>query len=139
MSGRGIVAAIGTALYWATRALVRAEDWKGRSNRVEFWAFQPLFGLFALTGFLLLDIEAGRGGSLVAMLDGGLLLLGLFNLGVILGAATALMVRRLHDAGRSGWWLVLIFVPYIATVAHLVIGLLPGSAGDNRFGPRPDR
>ena len=45
----------------------------------------------------------------------------------------AATIRRLHDTDRSGWWLLLAFVPFVSLVL-LVFLLLPGTPGDNRFG-----
>ncbi len=46
--------------------------------------------------------------------------------------------KRLHDRGKSGWWLLVGFVPVIGW-AWLIVELfvLPGSPGDNRYGPHP--
>ena len=49
----------------------------------------------------------------------------------------AVVVRRLHDADRSGWWGLLLLLPVIGLIALSVIGLKPGTAGENRFGPAP--
>lgn len=47
---------------------------------------------------------------------------------------TALIVRRLHDAGSSGWLAVLCFVPAIGGIAFLIFGLLPSQVGENPWG-----
>jgi uncharacterized membrane protein YhaH (DUF805 family) len=44
-----------------------------------------------------------------------------------------LAVRRLHDTGRSGFWLFLFLVPF-GGIAILVFYLLEGTRGPNRFG-----
>lgn len=49
-----------------------------------------------------------------------------------------LTILRLHDLGLSGWWVLLGFVPYVNTVAGLLLSLVPGSTGDNRYGKVPD-
>ncbi len=45
----------------------------------------------------------------------------------------AVTVRRLHDTDRSGWWYLLMLVPFVGLVV-LVFMLLPGTPGHNRFG-----
>ncbi|WP_200909146.1 DUF805 domain-containing protein [Aliiroseovarius crassostreae] len=50
-----------------------------------------------------------------------------------LAAAT----RRLHDTSRSGWWLLLGFVPLIGGIILIVFLALHGTRGDNRYGPDP--
>ena len=48
----------------------------------------------------------------------------------------AVSVRRLHDTGRSGWWLLLAFIPYIGSIALLIIFCI-GSDEDNKYGSKP--
>ncbi len=44
-------------------------------------------------------------------------------------------MKRLHDLDRSGWWVLVGFVPYGGPLAKVVIlGCLPGTKGANRFG-----
>ena len=49
----------------------------------------------------------------------------------------AVGIRRLHDIGRSGWWILIALVPFIGAIVLLVFALQP-SEGPNRFGERPD-
>ena len=49
----------------------------------------------------------------------------------------AVSVRRLHDIGKSGWWLLLWFVPFIGPIVLLIFTLLDSEAGDNQYGPYP--
>ena len=48
----------------------------------------------------------------------------------------AVLVRRLHDTGRRGWWILLYFIPWIGTIA-LIIMLCQKSDEDNKYGPNP--
>ena len=48
----------------------------------------------------------------------------------------AVCVRRLHDTGRRGWWVLLYFIPWIGTIA-LIIMLCQKSDEDNKYGPKP--
>jgi uncharacterized membrane protein YhaH (DUF805 family) len=56
---------------------------------------------------------------------------------VFLMPYVAVAVRRLHDTNRSGWWLLLVFVP-LGNIVLLIWFCAPGTSGPNRFGPRPD-
>ncbi len=47
----------------------------------------------------------------------------------------ALSVRRMHDIGKSGWILLLWFIPYAGGIIVLIMSCLPGTKGGNRFGP----
>ncbi|GAA4409577.1 DUF805 domain-containing protein [Quisquiliibacterium transsilvanicum] len=64
------------------------------------------------------------------------LLSGLFVLAMLL-PSLAVSVRRLHDIGRSGWWLLVSFIPLIGAIVLLVFALRDGDAGDNAYGPNP--
>lgn len=45
----------------------------------------------------------------------------------------ALLVRRLHDTGKSGWWILIGFVPVVGPVILLIFTLLEGTPGLNRY------
>ncbi|MEM8628242.1 MAG: DUF805 domain-containing protein [Pseudomonadota bacterium] len=52
--------------------------------------------------------------------------------------ALSIGVRRCHDRGRSGWWLLLTFIPLFGLVWWLIdLGLLAGERGVNRYGADP--
>ena len=52
----------------------------------------------------------------------------------------AVSVKRLHDRGQSGWWVLLSFLPVIGNVWTLVnLGILRGTTGDNCYGAEPAR
>jgi uncharacterized membrane protein YhaH (DUF805 family) len=63
-------------------------------------------------------------------------------LGIPWGFATfipqlAVSVRRLHDTDRSGWWLLLFFIPFGGGVVLIVWFCFPGTHSYNRFGANP--
>jgi uncharacterized membrane protein YhaH (DUF805 family) len=51
--------------------------------------------------------------------------------------SAAVSARRWHDFDKSGWWALLTFVPVVGTIVIIVLGCIPGSPGDNRFGRAP--
>jgi uncharacterized membrane protein YhaH (DUF805 family) len=51
--------------------------------------------------------------------------------------ALGVAVRRLHDTGRSGWWWLINFVCCIGGITLIVFYCLPGTQGDNKYGPDP--
>ncbi|CRX68466.1 MULTISPECIES: DUF805 domain-containing protein [Stenotrophomonas maltophilia group] len=110
--------------------LTRYAQFTGRAGRSEFWWFQ-LFIMIISIPLYLLSFYAGYSGSQ------GLALV-VTGLGVVMWLAFVLpsiaaTIRRLHDTDRSGWWLLLGFVPFVSLVL-LVFLLLPGTPGGNRFG-----
>ena len=52
--------------------------------------------------------------------------------------ALAVLVRRLHDTGRSAWWLLFVVVPF-GTIVLLIFALIPGQPGENKYGSDPLR
>jgi len=52
-----------------------------------------------------------------------------------MGNTFAVTVRRFHDQNRSGWFFLLNLIPYVGGLVVLVFMLLPGTPGDNNFGP----
>ncbi len=58
------------------------------------------------------------------------------NLALLL-PGLAVSVRRLHDVGRSGWWVLLALVPLIGWIVLVIWAATKGDAAANRFGPPP--
>src|SRR5207237_7646976 len=56
---------------------------------------------------------------------------------VVLIPGIAVSVRRLHDTDRSGWWLLIVFIPIIGPIVLIVFMCIDGTPGANRFGPSP--
>ena len=65
-----------------------------------------------------------------------LVLVGIFLLVTFL-PTLAVSVRRFHDMDRTGWWILIELVPYIGFIVTFFWYMVPGTDGDNRFGPRP--
>ena len=52
--------------------------------------------------------------------------------------AVSVSVRRLHDVGRNGLWVLpILLIPGLGTIFWLVLGCLTGDEHDNRYGPDP--
>jgi uncharacterized membrane protein YhaH (DUF805 family) len=109
---------------WYVAVLKKYTEFHGRAGREEFWMFF-LVNLVVLVGLWMLDGLIGLG-----------LLSALYGLAVLL-PTLGVYIRRLHDTGRSGWWVLLIFVPLIGYLILLVLMALPGDAGPNEYGPPP--
>lgn len=116
------------------KALKRYSDFEGRSRRAEYWTF-------ALTntviGYLLYGMMALAFYSELKVL--GLILSGLYMLFaiVMLIPGLAVCIRRLHDTGRSGWWVFICLIPIIGAIWFFVLLLLDGDKGENKYGPDP--
>ena len=46
-------------------------------------------------------------------------------------------IKRLHDIGWSGWWIILMFVPFVNIVISLILLFKRGTFGENKYGPDP--
>jgi len=46
-------------------------------------------------------------------------------------------IRRLHDTGRTGWWILIAFVPIVGGIILLIFMVLDGNPGENKYGPDP--
>ena len=117
----------------------------GRAARAEFWYFV----LFTWIAYLLLSIvnsfvfgmnaadidPANMDGMGMASLWGIGILGGLFWLASVI-PSIAVSIRRLHDIGRTGWWLLLIFVP-LGGFVLLYFYIKPSQPGANQYGPNP--
>lgn len=61
----------------------------------------------------------------------------LMTWGVGLWVSIAATIKRFHDRGKSGWWLLLMFVPLVQLWLLIELGFFEGEAHTNRFGARP--
>jgi uncharacterized membrane protein YhaH (DUF805 family) len=129
---------------WMLMPLRRYADFSGRSRRKEYWMFTLgilivyaiCFALIAMGGVFagLGDPGATPQIGVIGWLGFGLL--GIFALGIFI-PALAVIVRRLHDQDKSGWFILIQFIPYIGGIIMLVFMCIEGTKGENRFGPDP--
>lgn len=109
--------------------LTRYTQFSGRANRSEYWWFQLFIVIVSIPSYIL-SFYAGYSGSQgLALASTGLSVVMWLVFALPCIAAT---IRRLHDTDRSGWWLLLAFVPFAGLL--LVFLVLPSTPGDNRFG-----
>jgi uncharacterized membrane protein YhaH (DUF805 family) len=64
-------------------------------------------------------------------------LLGVLYSLAIMVPAIAVAVRRLHDTGRSGWWILIGLVPFVGFIALIVLLAQDSNPGENQFGKSP--
>ena len=99
----------------------------GRATRSEYWYFL-LFYLIAYVLVVVID------GFLMQMTGGIPILTLIFAVGLLI-PSIAVGVRRLHDIGKSGWWMLLSIVPIISLV--LIAFFVIDSKEDNIYGANP--
>lgn len=103
-------------------------NFTGRATRLHYWMFVG-FNLIAV--FVLAFVDALLGMKVSG--DTGVLS-SLYILAVLI-PGLAVAIRRLHDTGRSGWWFLIVFVPFVGSIILIVFFVLAGEPGVNRFGP----
>ncbi|MEC7488240.1 MAG: DUF805 domain-containing protein [Pseudomonadota bacterium] len=96
----------------------------GRARRQEFWMFVLAYIIVYLLA-IVIDMAAGL-----------YVVTGILGLALLI-PTIAVTVRRLHDINRTGWWILIYFVPLIGAIVMLVFCCLKGTAGENRFGEDP--
>ncbi|HEV2748516.1 MAG TPA: DUF805 domain-containing protein [Allosphingosinicella sp.] len=128
-------------MQWMLMPLKRYADFSGRSRRKEYWMFALFLAIVyavliaAMMAFGVLE-DGGADGGLGLFSGTALVLLVVFALAIFI-PSLAVTVRRFHDQDRSGWFVLLNFVPYIGGLIVLVFMCLEGTKGPNRFGPDP--
>ncbi|WP_232667461.1 DUF805 domain-containing protein [Pseudonocardia sp. TRM90224] len=124
---------------WYLKVLKQYADFRGRARRTEYWMFTLVTVLVAV---VLSVLDHALFGAVTFGSVGEIT--GLGWLYVIYMVATlipslAVSVRRLHDIDRSGWWVLIGFVPLVGFIVQLVFAVTEGTRGANRFGPDPKR
>lgn len=103
---------------------------EGRIGRLRYLAWSLAVMLAAACVFGIVAIGAAISPVL------GIILGGLTVIGAVV-VSTQIGVQRLHDIGWSGWLLLVNLVPVVGSVFALIMFVVPGSSGANRFGPPP--
>lgn len=116
---------------WYLLAIRNYAVFSGRSRRKEYWYF-TLFNLLITMALAVADTLTGTFSAATGM---GLLG-GIYTLGVVL-PSIAVLIRRLHDTDRSGWWIWIGLIPLVGTIVLLVFLVSDGTPETNRFGPSP--
>lgn len=107
-------------------------DFSGRARRQEFWMFMLIN--FIITAIL--SLFDNFLGLTYGELDENGILSTIYGLLVFI-PTLALYVRRLHDYGKSGWWLLLIFFLVIGWIWLLVWFCMEGENRPNKWGNNP--
>ena len=116
---------------WYLMVLKKYAQFSGRSRRKELWMF-ALFNMLICFVLEILGIIL-RENALGKIILGLLFIYALATL--IPGLAVA--IRRLHDTGKSGWWLLICIVPFVGPIILLVFYVLDSQPGANQYGPNP--
>jgi uncharacterized membrane protein YhaH (DUF805 family) len=101
----------------------------GRINRAKFWLGMVI--LWAANAVLGTIILSGRDSSI-------LFALAIVASFVLIWPSLAVSIKRWHDRDKSGWWVLIVLVPFIGWIWALVeTGFLAGTPDRNQYGPDP--
>jgi uncharacterized membrane protein YhaH (DUF805 family) len=111
--------------YFKLVVFERYAQFEGRSGRAEFW-------WFALANFIvgaLLQILAAAASGLIFLYF-------IYSLALLI-PGLAVGIRRLHDTGKSGWFLLIALIPFVGFIILIVFLATDGDAAANEYG-NPD-
>jgi uncharacterized membrane protein YhaH (DUF805 family) len=115
---------------WYLKVLKNYVGFEGRARRKEYWMY-TLFTIIALVVAMVLDNMFGLAS------EGGIgPLYALYALATFL-PGLAVSVRRLHDIGKSGWWILIGLIPLIGAIVLIVWAVTEGTRGSNAYGEDP--
>ncbi len=117
---------------WYLKVLKQYADFSGRARRTEYWMY-TLFNALFLLAATILDNVLGLNFSSEIRYGFIYLIYSLFTL--IPGLAV--VVRRLHDVDKSGWFILIAFIPLIGAIWLLVLFCTEGTPGRNQYGVNP--
>jgi uncharacterized membrane protein YhaH (DUF805 family) len=110
---------------WYLAVLQNYAGFSGRARRTEYW-------MFALINFVIIAVL-----DILGLYARFFTIIGLIYSLAVFIPSLAVGVRRLHDTGRSGWWLLLGLIPVIGTIILIVFMATDSQPGENQYGPNP--
>ncbi len=127
---------------WYIKVIKNYVTFKGRARRKEYWFF-ILFNVIISIALTLLDsllfgeTSIDNVGILHTVnIDNASILSTIYSLAIFL-PSLAVSVRRLHDTGRTGWWLLIALIPLVGAIVLLIFMVQDSKPGTNQFGANP--
>lgn len=111
-------------------------NFKGRARRSEYWYFTLANVLISILLVVLGAIIGGVFGDALTGAIIGYVLFGLYALATLL-PALGVIVRRLHDVDKSGWFYFIAFIPFVGGIWLLILFCTEGTHGPNQYGQDP--
>ena len=117
-------------------------SFNGRINRSKYWLYMAIYVVTWLLMDRVLTLLGGTAAAGQPVVTGAadivLILLTLAYVVVVTWSYLAVHAKRWHDRDKSGWWVLIGFIPILGFVWTMIeCGFLKGTEGDNRFGPDP--
>ena len=111
-------------------------NFKGRARRSEYWFIQ-LFLVFTNLAVAAIDLALMDGDVDRFIANGGGGIVGLIWILATIVPALAVLIRRLHDTSRSGWWALMLLLPFAGAIVLLVFTVEDSAKDANSYGQSP--
>lgn len=115
---------------WYIAVLKKYAVFGGRARRKEYWMFVLFNIIFTIVASALDTVVFG------IAFDGFGPLYAVYSIAVFV-PGLAVSVRRLHDVGKSGWYLLVNLIPIAGPIWYLVLVCTDSQPGDNQYGSNP--
>lgn len=112
-------------MQWYLKVVQNYIGFDGRARRKEYWLFTLINGIIYLLLALLMNVADAL--SIIFLL---------YYLGVLI-PSIAVTIRRLHDIGKSGWWILISFIPVVGGIILFIFTLLDSQMESNQYGANP--
>lgn len=112
-----------------TDVLKKYAIFSGRARRKEYWMFvlwNAVIGLILTFPIVLTKNTALAFVAIIYFL-------------AVLVPYLALLARRIHDINLTAWWMLVGIIPSVGQIVIFVFSVIPGTPGDNNYGPDPKR
>lgn len=116
---------------WYLGVLKKYAVFSGRARRKEYWMFFLFNWIFSIAA-VLLDNLIGTANS-----DTGYGVISIIYSLAVLLPSLAVGIRRLHDLGKSGWWIFIALIPLVGAIWLIVLFATAGQPVENQYGPDP--
>jgi len=127
-------------MHWYVDVIKKYAVFNGRARRQEYWMFFLINLIIALAfgvlSAIVSGIEANSNSGSTTLTTAVSCLSSLYSLALLL-PGLGVGIRRLHDTGRSGWWLFISLIPIIGEIWLIVILAQDSQPGLNQYGPNP--
>ena len=111
-------------------ALKKYAVFSGRARRSEYWYFNLVVFLVCMFFSVASEFIGGKASGIFYGLST------LFSFAMMV-PSYAVLVRRLHDIGRSGWMFFIVFIPFVGFIWLIILLATDSTPGENKYGPNP--
>ncbi len=118
-------------MQWYLTCLKKYLTFEGRARRKEYWMFTLFNTIFV---FICLALDNIFGLTFSGEVYGPIYIV--YTLAVFF-PSWGVLVRRLHDVGKSGWWILISIIPLIGGIILFIWAVSDSEFGDNKYGANP--